>query len=438
MSTVAGSSGRPDRGNPLLTIVFFASPLVTSAAPRLTPLFLGLVGVALIGAALRRGTPWRQLLPPTPALVACLLLVLYVFINTSWAADRGAALGKAALLAGIVLVAFAAAAATATLDAANLRRAALAFAAGALAGAIFMLVEIVTGGVITRALVNSVPLLRPDSAKHISISHGEVIGIHRSKFNPNINLVMFHLWPGLLALATLGRGTRRAIWVAAFLVALAAAIAVSEHDSSQVALVGSGLVFLLALNWPRRVIHGLAVLWCVALAVVLPADFLAYRTGLHLAPWLPESARARVIIWEYTAERTLAHPWLGIGVGSTPVLRDEDKAVSPVDQPEGFVFHRTTGQHAHDIFLQTWYELGAVGAVLMALAGVAVVMLILLLSLCAQPFAAASFAAFAAVAAFAWGMWQAWFMCAIGLVPLYVLVAAAATEAPSKCGSLKP
>jgi len=222
--------------------------------------------------------------------------------------------------------------------------------------------------------------------------------------------------------------------VAAFLVVLVAAVAISEHDSSQVALVGSGLVFLLALNWPRRVIHGLAVLWCVAFVVVLPADFLAYRTELHLARWLPESARARVIIWEFTAERTLAHPWLGIGVASTPVLRDEERAVSSADQPEGFVFHRTTGQHAHDLFLQTWYELGAVGAVLIALAGAAVVMLILLLPLLAQPFAAASFAAFAAVAAFAWGMWQAWFMCAIGLVPLYVLVAAAATQARSQSG----
>jgi O-antigen ligase len=434
MSAVAGSSGRPERGNPLLPIVFFASPLVTSAVPRLTPLFLGLVGLALIGAALRRGTPWRQLLPPTPALAACLLLVLYVFINTSWAAAHDAALGKAVVLAGVVLVAFAAAAAATTLEAANLRRAALALAAGAFAGAIFMLIEIATGGVITRALVNLVPLLRPDSAKHISISHGEVIGMHRSKFNQNINLVMFHLWPGLLALAGLGRGTRRAMWVAAFLAALAAAVAISEHDSSQVALVGSGLVFLLALNWPRAVVRGLAVLWCAAFVLVLPADFLAYRAGLHLAPWLPESARARVIIWEYTAERTLAHPWLGVGVASTPVLRDEERPVWSADQPEGFVFHRTTGQHAHDLFLQTWYELGAVGGVLMALAGVAVVMLILLLRLFAQPFAAASFAAFAAVGAFAWGMWQVWFMCAIGLVPLYVLVAAAVAEARRQSG----
>jgi hypothetical protein len=162
--------------------------------------------------------------------------------------------------------------------------------------------------------------------------------------------------------------------------------------------------------------------------LVIPADFLAYRTGLHFVSWLPESARARVILWEYTAERALTHPWLGIGMGSTPVLRDEDKAKAPAEQPEGFVFHRTTGQHAHDLFLQTWYELGAVGGHLLALAGAAVVMLLPLLPLAAQPFAAATFAAFAAVAAFAWGMWQSWFMCAVGLVLLYRQVATAAVE----------
>lgn len=114
---------------------------------------------------------------------------------------------------------------------------------------------------------------------------------------------------------------------------------------------------------------------------------------------------------------------------STPALRDEEKVEAPAEKPAGFVLQRTTGQHGHDLFLQTWYELGAVGALLLALAGATVVLLIPLLPLTAQPFAAATFAAFTAVAAFAWGMWQAWFMCATGLVALYLPLAAAATEA---------
>jgi O-antigen ligase len=86
------------------------------------------------------------------------------------------------------------------------------------------------------------------------------------------------------------------------------------------------------------------------------------------------------------------------------------------------------GHHAHNIFLQTWYELGAIGALLLAIAGATVALLIFRLPILAQPFVAGGFAAFAIVGAFAWGMWQSWFLCAVGLVPLYLRVATASVE----------
>jgi hypothetical protein len=67
------------------------------------------------------------------------------------------------------------------------------------------------------------------------------------------------------------------------------------------------------------------------------------------------------------------------------------------------VYPRTQRHHGHDIFLQTWFELGAVGVLLLALAGAIVVMLIPLLPSTAQPFAAGTFAALALVGALAWG-----------------------------------
>ncbi len=56
---------------------------------------------------------------------------------------------------------------------------------------------------------------------------------------------------------------------------------------------------------------------------MLPLDFAAYKADLHMARWLPDSARARIILWEYTAERTLEHPWLGIGVELDPCAEEE-------------------------------------------------------------------------------------------------------------------
>jgi O-antigen ligase len=172
--------------------------------------------------------------------------------------------------------------------------------------------------------------------------------------------------------------------------------------------------------------------------LVIPASFIAYQSGLHLATWLPYSARARIILWEYAGEQVFAHPILGVGVESTPVLANQQKAAGTFEQPEGFVFPRRIGHHAHNMFLHAWYELGAAGTFLLALAGAAVITLIVLLPASAQPFATGTFAAFALVGAFAWGMWQSWFMCAVGLVPLYLRVATAAVEEQAGSLSARP
>ena len=405
--------------------LFFLTPVVISAVPRLTWLFLPLIALALSVPVLRRRGEWRQLFQPNTAFIAVLLVAIYIFLNAIWAADQGAAFGAAALLLGLALFTLAACTAIAESDELQLRRAALAFTAGAFFGALFVLFELLTKGLITRAVMNAIPLLQPDSAKHVRFSNGEVTKIKYSVFNRNVAIVMFNLWPGLLVLRTIEDGTRRAFLTGLFLLAVAVPVIISTHDSSQVALIGSCLVFILAWTWRRPVIRALAVLWCAAFVLVLPVNFLAYKADLHLAPWLPTSARARVIIWEYTSERVLDHPWLGIGADSTPALKTP-RGVA--EQPKGYVWPRMTGWHAHSLFLQTWYELGVAGVILMAFAGAAVVLRISLLPFEAQPFAAATFAVFVAIAAFAWGMWQPWLMCAVGLVLLYIRMAAGTVQ----------
>ena len=345
-------------------------------------------------------------------------------LNATWSVERVDGFGKAAMLAGLAIMSFAAVAAALVLDKRILVRAGLFFAAGAFLGGLFILIELLTDGAMTRTAMTWVPLLQPSAAKHLKVAHGEVTRMNLSELNSNVSLAMFHLWPGLLALLAL-EGVRRTVATTVFFATLAAAVALSEHASSQMALIGSGLVVLAARRWrPRPVIRAVAVVWCAAFVLVIPASFIAYQSGLHLATWLPNSARHRVILWESTAEQTLAHPLLGVGVKSTAALTARQKAAAPPDQPEGFVAPRRTAHHAHNIFLHAIYELGVLGAVLFAIAGAAVVMLIFYLPAASQPFAAGTFAAFALVGAFAFGMWQTWFMCAAGLLPLYLRVAA--------------
>ncbi|HET7852413.1 MAG TPA: O-antigen ligase family protein [Methyloceanibacter sp.] len=426
-SSAAAGDGMPFRGGPLIPILFFITPLFTAASPRTAPFFLPIIAALLIIAALRRGLPWRDLLKPNAALFALLAVSAYAGLTAIWAADPEAALSKCGLLLATTLVVFAASAAIPTLDAGQVRRASQAFIAGAFCAAGFVAIELLSDGAITRAAMNTFPAFRPERAKHVTIHHDRVTKINLSEFNQDIAILALLLWPGLLALKVLD-GPRRKLLTVLFFLVLAVPIAISEHDSSQVGLIASLLILALAWVNPRAVVRGLAIAWCLGFVLVIPLDFLAFKADLHQAKWLPMSARARIIIWEYTAERVLEKPLLGIGADSTPATMTKPK--NPSDKPKGFVIRRTTGQHAHNLFLQSWYELGALGVILAAIAGAGVALRILLLPAAAQAYGAASFTMVAVIAAFAWGMWQIWLICAVGLLPLYLLMPAALLRPP--------
>jgi ABC-type multidrug transport system fused ATPase/permease subunit len=417
------------RGGPLIPILFFITPLFTAASPRTAPFFLPIVAAVLMIAALRRGLPWRDLLKPNAALFALLAVSGYAGLTAIWAADPEAALSKCVLLLATTLVVFAASAAIPTLDAGQVRRASQAFVAGAFCAAGFVAIELLSDGAITRAAMNTFPAFRPERAKHVTIHHDRVTKINLSEFNQDIAILALLLWPGLLALRALD-GPRRKLLTVLFFLALAVPIAISEHDSSQVGLIASLLILPLAWVNPRAVVRGLAIAWCLGFVLVIPLDFLAFKAELHQAKWLPMSARARIIIWEYTAERVLEKPFLGIGADSTPAMMVKPK--NPSERPKGFVIRRSTGQHAHNLFLQSWYELGVFGVILAAIAGAAVALRILLLPAAAQAYGAACFTMVAVIAAFAWGMWQIWLICAVGLLPLYLLMPAALLRPPTR------
>jgi O-antigen ligase len=420
-NTVGAAKGR------LLAPILFLSPLVTSAAARLTWLFLPLTAIALILPYLRRGNDWRHLIWPVKDALPVLMLAAYVLLGAAWAVKPGAAVEKSALLLAVTLVAYAASRAIAALDEKLLGQAARAFAIGAFIGALFILFEMLTNGAVTRLVVNATSWLKPEGTKHLTMLGGEVERLELAVFRQSTALLIFHLWPALLAASLVADRARRATWIGFLLVAISVPILLSDRMSSQLALVVSLMVFPLAYRWRRTVVRALAALWCLGFVFILPGSFLAYKADLHLATWIPESARARMIIWEFTAERVLERPWLGIGAGSTPALTIPREAA---EQPEGFIYPRTTGSHAHNLFLQTWYELGLVGAIFAAIAGALLVLRISLLPAAAQPFAAATFTAFMATVSTSWGMWQAWLVCGVGLMLLYLLIAARAADGP--------
>jgi O-antigen ligase len=173
----------------------------------------------------------------------------------------------------------------------------------------------------------------------------------------------------------------------------------------------------------------MAALWCLAFVLVVPLASELAKEHLEQTTWLPYSARSRITLWAYTAEKIPDAPLLGIGLTSTRTLsseRSSPRREEPLAEAEtdGRMLVWKTGPHSHNEFLQTWYELGAVGAILLITTGCAVILSIGRLSPAVQPFMLAQFAGFFVMAAFSWGMWQSWLMALPGLAALYSALAA--------------
>ena len=422
------------RESAIIRLLFFLAPLITLIAPLTTvPVFVvlsaGCIAIALLNGA-RSGELFRFDL----ALGLFALAALYLVINATWSLDPPHAFGKAAWFALVVLLAFAACRAVSRFDESQTKLAAGAFIAGLSAGLVFILAELLTDRALTRFLYNTLPFTRP-GPKNLVLSDGQVTRISAFELDRNVAVLLLLLWPGLIAM----RKLTAKVWPALVAAAAAAAILLSTHETSKIALGVSALTFLLAWAWPTFARRGAAAAWLLAFVLAVPLASSAYQASLHQTEWLPFSARARIVLWGYTAEKIPETPLLGIGIGSTreldAQLKNDPNAVVIADTVKpGRAFVWGKGPHAHNGFLQAWYELGAVGAALLLAAGLGVLWSIGRLPAAAQPFVLAQFAAYLVIAAFAWGIWQSWLMALTGLAPIYAVIAAPLVELQVKRG----
>lgn len=401
-------------------------PLATFGAiawPRAAPILLALV--ALVWLAGDRPL-WRDLrdlkdsAARDPLIWGTGLFVAYLAINASWAVKPAAALEKVALFAAFAALTLATVRAMARALEDQIGRAGAGLALAVMAGATLLLIEILTGHGLTRALLNAVPVLRPDSGKHFVVDNGHIVSIGIYALNRNIGAAVLLLWPALLAATRLRQAWLR---MAAIAMMAAAMLAVfwSEHASSMVALLVSAAIFGVFRLAPRLVRSGMVLLWWGAFVLAIPLSLALYKAEWHLADWLPTTAQARVILWHTTSQGIAEAPILGHGIRSTQI--EADSTIVRI-RPKDFAYPVHTGRHAHNIYLQAWYELGLVGVVLLAVLGTIILRRLDKLAPVAQAFAYAHFGAFMAIAAFSWGLWQTWYMAAIALGALFMALAA--------------
>ena len=197
-------------------------------------------------------------------------------------------------------------------------------------------------------------------------ARGEAWDLKRSAVPP-----LLLLWPAVLPLWT----NRLFAAAAALAVAVATGIAAAHSGAPGAALACGAALFALALAAPRTAL-GFTSLGFAVLVLTAP------WTGSLLSRALPPDARAelreehaehRLAIWTAFEHRGFDRPWLGHGF-------DTSYAVAEAPRPGGMPAPTDSawiiGFHPHDIVLQVWVELGALGlAATAALFGFVVMLL---------------------------------------------------------------
>lgn len=290
---------------------------------------------------------------------------------------------------------------------------------GLAAGLVYLLAELLSDQAIKIFVYNTIEVPKSwlTPPQNFRWRGDKIAAINEMDLTRSIAPVTLLLWSALLALEV--TAPRRAVRIAqGVLFALAlAVIALSGHETSKAAIAASAPVFLLArwrAEWVRRLLQVGVVAAC---ALVVPLSLGLYKAGLHKAPFVQHSLQHRFAIWNYTAEETLKRPLLGVGAGMMyhldelrPVYGDDTRFDVKVP-------------HAHNIFLQTWYELGIVGAVLLAAAGLSLIERIRQLSGSSAHYGYALFTSALVMGAASYGMWQPWFLMLFALAAICYAIA---------------
>jgi O-antigen ligase len=341
--------------------------LVAIVAPRSLATLL-VLPIAVAAGLLVRQHGLRDVRMSLNGLLAGILLfAAYAGLSALWSAAPLATLGKSLYLLGItagigVFAAILPDARTGTLS--GLARGTLI---GLTIGAALLCIETVSDQGITRFFLNAMPSLRLGQEKHLVFANDVVVTVAENEINRRATIVTMLLLPALLMVKTFLEDRARLLGTMAILAIPAVLMGFSGHQSSQaaiaVAATGFGLT-LLSPVWTRRLV---GLTWVVCCLLVVPIVIGLHGTGMHTdSHALFNSARHRIVIWNYTAEQVAKAPILGIGADATATMteaRDRELRKAGAEPPKDGNYGMTAARHAHNVFLQVWYELGRRAAV---------------------------------------------------------------------------
>lgn len=210
------------------------------------------------------------------------------------------------------------------------------------------------------------------------------------------------VWPCMLAISR-RHSMRTAVL---FAIAVAALLLAQNMEASLVAYTTGIAVFWVVCKSRRWGVAGfLAGLFLVNLAVTQYAfEFVSSEQRDGVTLFLSDSTKERLHVIDFVYEQIAEHPIIGWGL-------DASRAIGQ-DTLSGFGEDKMIPLHPHNLWAQSWLELGIIGLVL-TIALVAAVFMRLAtgaLGRVAVSSAAAAMAGYLLIGNISYGMWQNWWL----------------------------
>jgi hypothetical protein len=409
----------------LVSIAAAAAFCIT--VPRIGPLvlvaFTLVVGLLLLARDVW-SNGWQNALKAT-FIRPEMLFVAWAFIACLWSLAPDAAFLKSLFLAALILHAIVLSRHIPEIDRSDVEAMALGLVIGFVLGGLYILLEIPLRDAIGRLVLTYFPDLDRGLDKHGRIRDGVVTrisGAHITRVSAVFCLLLF---PTMLAVSLYTKGVVK--WLSFAIIAAASLmILLHPHSQSQTAQLALlvGLVFAVLAIASQSVARWIAgAAFAGALLFIVPASIGMFAADLHENQMLFKSARARVVIWHFTAERILERPILGVGTYSTRYL-DEMRAKQLKAENTKLVVPPATRAHPHNIYLNVWYELGLIGALAFGVLGLSLLRKVSQLPKQSFVFAIGHFAVCMTIIGSTYGLWQNWFQSAIAVSILALILVA--------------
>ncbi len=360
-----------------------------------------------------------------PIVLSVSAFLAWILIACLWASDPGQGLQKGLILALVMLTSIVLISEAQHLTGEAAHQLAQGVLIGFLVGGAYTAIETISHEELSRIILTHFPFLDRGMSKHVTLRDGVAIrmsGAHMTRVS--FEFALF-LCPALLAALATTRGSARVLSLAAIAAFGLIVLSSSRSQTAQLAVLLIFVTLPVAYYFRDFTRQVLAAVFVLVLVLIVPIALALFASGLHKSPDLFTSARARIIIWDYTAKRVLENPVLGVGTYSTRFIHAAHIKNEPT-WAKDLLVRPETRDHPHCVYLQVWYELGLIGAFLFGWMGLAILRGIKSSATQVQPFLLTHFAMTAVLIGPTYGMWQSWFQFSIAAAAVALAVCAAA------------